>query len=392
VSARRRLLAALLAVATAQAAAQVAPEVEAHLAAEDWAGAERLLRARLAEAPGDDAARFQLARVLAWQQRPAEALPLYDALLAREPGNADYLFGRAQAQLWSGDRAAAQASLAQLESVAPGYPGLADLRRQMAPEPSPVPPVQALQAPESPTSVPDPSIDGGYRTGDAFREIGLTLRHEWLTQGLDPWQSQRIDVTGRGDGRGWYLAAARERRFGLADSGLEAGVALPFAPQWTVQLDGGAWPGSDFQPRWFGDVRVQRAFDSGTVLAAGLRRTRYPEATVERLALAVEQYVGDWRLGYTFNRTDVDGSRVSGHDLALDRYYGARDVVGLRLTSGSEDVLQGIDVVTAPVRAIGVQGRHGLSPEWSLQWGAGYVRQGDFYDRRWVQLGLRRAF
>ena len=128
------------------------------------------------------------------------------------------------------------------------------------------------------------------------------------------------------------------------------------------------------------------------VLAAGLRRTRYPEVTVERLALAVEQYVGDWRLGYTFNRTDVDGERVNGHDAAIDRYYGERDVIGLRLTAGSEDVLQGTQVVASQVRALALQGRHGLSDAWALQWGLGYVRQGDFHDRRWLQLGLRRAF
>lgn len=384
----RCLLAALLVLAGAHAMAQVGPEVDARLAAQDWAGAERMLRARLADAPDDDAARFQLARVLAWQQRAAEALPLYDALLAREPGNADYLFGRAQAQLWSGDRAAAQASVARLEAITPGYPGVDDLRRQMTPDPAPAP-MQAA-APERPAG--DRLVDGGDPVAPPMREIGLGLRHEWLTQGLEAWQGQRLDVSGRGDGRGWYVAAARERRFGLVDSGLEAGIALPVAPRWTLQLDGGAWPGSDFQPRWFGDVRMQHAFEGGTVLAAGLRRTRYPEATVERLALALEQYVGDWRLGYTFNRTDVDGERVNGHDAAIDRYYGERDVIGLRLTAGSEDVQQGTGIVASRVRALALQGRHGLSSTWSLQWGVGYVRQGDFHDRRWLQLGVRRAF
>ena len=86
------------------------------------------------------------------------------------------------------------------------------------------------------------------------------------------------------------------------------------------------------------------------------------------------------------------GNRVSGHDLAFDRYYRERDSIGLRLTSGSEDALQGTDIVASAVRAAAVQGRHGVAGDWSVQWAAGYVRQGAFYDRRWVQLGLRRAF
>ena len=138
--------------------------------------------------------------------------------------------------------------------------------------------------------------------------------------------------------------------------------------------------------------KVNDAFDRGTVLGASLRRTRYPEVTVDRLALGVEQYWGAWRFGYTFNRTDVAGNRVSGHDIAFDRYYRERDSIGLRLTSGSEDALQGTGIVASAVRAAAVQGRHGIAGDWSMQWAAGYVRQGAFYDRRWVQLGLRRAF
>lgn len=370
---RRAVLPALLALLAMPALAQDEAAVQARIAAEDYVGAESLLRARLANAPGDDEARFQLARVLAWQQRADEAVPLYEALLAREPDNADYLFGLAQAQLWSGDRAGNRASLDRLEGLAPGHPGLAELRDQT-------------------TAATGTVLERGV-TPPGYREVGYTFRYEWLTQDLDAWRGDRIEISGREDeGRGWYVAAARERRFGLTDSGVEAGIALPLAPRWTLQLDGGGWPGSDFQPRWFGDVRLQHAFETGTVVGASLRRTRYPEVTVDRLAVAVEQYWGNWRLGYTFNRTDVAGNRVSGHDVAFDRYYRERDAIGLRLTSGSEDALQGTDVVASAVRALAVQGRHGFASDWAWNWSIGYVRQGAFYDRRWVQLGLRRAF
>ena len=294
----------------------------------------------------------------------------FEPLLGRD------LFGLAQAQLWSGDRAAARDTVARLEIVAPAYPDLAALRAQIA------------------AASPSASASGEVRpAAPAYREAGLSLRHDWLTQGLDPWRAARFEVSGRtAEGRGWYVAGAQERRFGLVDSGVEAGVAVPLAPRWTLQVDGGGWPGSAFQPRWFGDVRAQYAFDRGTVLGASLRRTRYPEVTVDRLALGVEQYWGAWRFGYTFNRTDVAGNRVSGHDIAFDRYYRERDSIGLRLTSGSEDALQGTGIVASAVRAAAVQGRHGIAGDWSMQWAAGYVRQGAFYDRRWVQLGLRRAF
>lgn len=57
--------------------------------------AEEMLQQWLARHPEDQEARFLLARVLAWQEKHAEALTQYDHLLETEPNNGDYLAGRA---------------------------------------------------------------------------------------------------------------------------------------------------------------------------------------------------------------------------------------------------------------------------------------------------------
>ena len=48
--------------------------------------------------------------------------------------------------------------------------------------------------------------------------------------------------------------------------------------------------------------------------------------------------------------------------------------------------------ITSDVDALWLQGRHELGPTWALQWSAGALRQGDLYERRWVQLGLWRGW
>lgn len=61
--------------------------------------AEEMLQQWLAGHPEDQEARFLLARVLAWQEKYAEALEQYERLLAKEPDNGDYRTGRAMLPL-----------------------------------------------------------------------------------------------------------------------------------------------------------------------------------------------------------------------------------------------------------------------------------------------------
>jgi tetratricopeptide (TPR) repeat protein len=57
--------------------------------------AEEMLQQWLASNPEDQEARFLLARVLAWQEKHAEALEQYERLIKKEPDNGDYLKGKA---------------------------------------------------------------------------------------------------------------------------------------------------------------------------------------------------------------------------------------------------------------------------------------------------------
>lgn len=57
--------------------------------------AEEMLQQWLANHPEDQEVRFLLARIFAWQKKDAEAFEQYQHLLSKDPGNSDYLTGRA---------------------------------------------------------------------------------------------------------------------------------------------------------------------------------------------------------------------------------------------------------------------------------------------------------
>ena len=360
---------ALADVATAQRQVQ----------AQQLDAAEATLEAHVAQVPDDSEALFLLARVRAWQGKYPQSLALYDGLLARDPDNADYLLGQGQALLWAGRPQAALVSLERAAQITPEYAEVQQVIQQAR---------ASLTSPVTTTAA--------AATAPAQRrhELEVSARQDWLDNGFDNWRSQRLDYAStQPEGLGWYGALVREQRFGEWDQGAEAGAVIALDENWTLQPEVGYQPSPFFLPKWHADVRLQRRLPEGFLGAASVRRTRYDTTRVDRLALTAERYWDAWRAGYTLNITDVANAGTPiGHDLALDYYYAGLSYVGVRLTAGEEEAVEGQQLITSDVRAISLQGRHWLDSRWALSWELGQHRQGDYYTRRWLQLGLRHAF
>lgn len=349
------------------------------VAAQQFDAAGATLETHLASQPDDSEAQFLLARVRAWQGNPEQALPLYEQLLQREPNNADYLLGQGQALLWAGDPQTALTALERAAEIAPDY---ADIQQVIQ---------QARAALTSPaTATAPPAIAPTQRR----HELELSARQDWLDSGFDNWRSQRLDYAStQPEGLGWYGALLREQRFGEWDQGVEAGAVIALDDNWTLQPEIGYQPSPYFLPEWHADLRLQRRLPAGFLGAASIRRTEYETTRVDRLALSAERYWNSWRAGYTLNVTDVANAGTPiGHDLALDYYYAGLNYAGLRLTVGEEEAVEEQRLITSDVRALSLQGRHWLDNRWALTWEIGHHRQGDYYTRRWLQLGVRHAF
>ena len=341
--------------------------------------AEATLEAHLAQKPDDNEATFLLARVRAWLGVPEQALPLYEQLLQREPDNADYLLGQGQALLWTGRPQAALVPLERAATLAPDYTQVQQVMQQ------------ARAALTSPITATAPAA---VAPAQRRYELELSARQDWLDSGFDNWRSQRLDYAStQPEGLGWYGALVNEQRFGERDQGVEAGAVVALDDNWTLQPEVGYQPSPYFLPEWHADVRLQRRLPAGFLGAVSVRRTEYETTRVDRLALSGERYWNSWRAGYTLNVTDVANAGTPiGHDLALDYYYAGLSYAGLRLTVGEEEAVEEQQLITSDVRAISLQGRHWLDSRWALSWEVGQHRQGDYYTRRWLQLGLRHAF
>jgi YaiO family outer membrane protein len=394
---RLALVLALLAASAAQAQSPSLGEARARVDAGDFAGAAALLERHVAATPQDAEARYLLARVYAWSGEPARALPIYRDLLAAEPDNGDYLLGYGQALLWSGDADAAIGVLERAQRIAPAYAEVADaLAKARATAAESTATAAMPAAPTSPAAeAAVPTQSAAPMRAPATRErrsLALSARRDRLDRDLDDWTALRLDALAiPAEGTGVYGALVSERRFGLHDTGLEAGAVVRMGGGWTFQPEVGLVGGAEFLPRHYVDLRLQRDFGGGWVGGVSLRHSDFRDVDVQRLALGLERYAGAWRLGYTLNVARLAGSHTAGHDVRVVRGYGERSEVGLQLGTGREAALLGTAVVASDVRAATLFGRHAFG-DWALLWNVGRVRQGDFYTREGLGLGLERRF
>jgi len=214
-------------------------------------------------------------------------------------------------------------------------------------------------------------------------------------RGLDDWQAFRAEIASTPGPwqRAWRAAAVAERRFGSDDQGIEFGFDAPLDAHWLLQSDVGIAPDADFLPRRFVDVRLVRRFEGGVLVSGGLRDARYRDDRADRALLSLERYAGNWRFAGSGTLTRVDGRHAPGLELAVDRYRGDRDSIGVRLSRGKELVpLPSGERSFSDVRTAALVGRQWLRPRWGVEWAVGYVDQRGLYDRGWLRLGLLRGW
>lgn len=405
------------------------PSALAATRAGQHARAEAMLAPWVAAHPEDEEARFLLARVKAWAGRPAEAIPALMALVTKAPTNAEYRAALGRALYWSGNPSAALPHLDLAREQAPQDPevwlvelqvlralgpnhaaheyslrqlAMARFPAQAARFRPPAPPTPPPLPRPSPTPV-QPPVPGSpwwpTRSGSAdYPRIEALVEGEaaFLTGGRSPWY-EGVEGAMYGWTRQLHAwARLREAyRFDRLDVEAQLGSAFPLAFGLDGVVEATACPTGQFLPFGSASFHLNKGLPLWDItVQAKLKHAVYANAQVPSMMVGVDKYIGPFRLGASAVAAVAPDANVP-ITLAGSTAWNPTEDHGLTLFGSYGEEAEAIgprQVLRYTVTSVGAVGLWRLPGGWALHPEVGWIRQGTFFDRTRVRLGVRKLF
>lgn len=228
---------------------------------------------------------------------------------------------------------------------------------------------------------------------NAQSTVGLTLGAEHLSNNTPDWREAGIQLQHQyAERHSAGMAFTRTERFGLRDRQLSANYARPFGEKLVASVDANASSTHRVLARHGIGAALQFEFAPAWLVHAGARTTKYENERVNQGLLMLEHYFSSfsasagWRPARAFDSTAHSGELRGAY------YYGDRNSVGVILAAGKEAASIGGAVTLTSLRSAAFVGRHWLNRDWAVNYSAAHTRQGDFYSRNGISLGLQYAF
>lgn len=225
-------------------------------------------------------------------------------------------------------------------------------------------------------------------------QAALTGEHSQLDNGYADWNSATLQLSRRWSQRQLAeIELTRTRRFGQDDTEIAVGGAVPLGDALTATLRASHSPTHNVLARSSVGAALQYEFRPAWLLHGGLRHTRYDATDVDQASVMLEHYFGDFSVLAAAHRIRAFDRHTGVGELRASWYYADRSSAGVVASAGREVAQVGPGVLAiARVRSLALVGLHALDERWSLRWGVHHVRQGGFYTRRGVTLGVQATF
>ncbi|MBT2326859.1 YaiO family outer membrane beta-barrel protein [Variovorax paradoxus] len=239
-----------------------------------------------------------------------------------------------------------------------------------------------------------PFAAAGAEPVDRADSIEIAAEHQSLNKDLPDWRETSFRLA-RAFGPREVLSMNLRRtdRFGLEDSSAGLAYVAPLDPRLVASVEGSFSPTHRVLPRHELGASVQYEFAPAWLLHGGFKTTAYDNTTVNQGLIRLERYVSSFSWSVAWRPTRALGTYAQSLELRGSYYYGNKNSVGLILATGREATAIGEQrVVLADVRTIALIGRHWFDPAWALTYALERTRQGDFYNRSGVRVGVQYSF
>lgn len=231
------------------------------------------------------------------------------------------------------------------------------------------------------------------QTGGGQRLILATELSD-LSRGHRDWSEVSVRYVRLGAPReSTELAVTGTSRFGLKDSQLDVVHTAPLSPSLVASVQASHSPTARVLPGRSAGGSLQYEFAPAWLVHGGFRHTHYESTDVNRLNVVLERYAGPFSASVAWSPVRTLGTRSDLVELRGTWYHSEGGSIGLIASRGDEATQLGGGVVAlADVRSLALVGRHRLGPDYGLNYALSRTRQGRFYTRTGVSLGVQRDF
>ena len=240
------------------------------------------------------------------------------------------------------------------------------------------------------------SVAGAWGEELPMREVELGLTHDTLGRGYANWDSSYLDaVHHMGKHQSVYGEVRRANRFGSVDREISGGYYHPLSENWITLIEASLSSTHQFLPQKSALFQLQRTFEGGWDIQAGVRRSVYNVSTSNMLIMGGERYWDNYRAAYKLFLSKLQGAgSASSHNIELSYYFASRSYLTFSMAYGRqvESLGPNLGVMTNNVTTFVLHGRHWLDASWAISYEALTEKQGNIYTRKGARLGLRYAF
>ena len=222
----------------------------------------------------------------------------------------------------------------------------------------------------------------------------LSNESSQLNNGNSDWREISIRLTRQLSQRSVQsIALTQTRRFGLQDYEVSGLLSLPITDKLTASFEGSISPTHRVLARQSVGAMLQYEFAPTWIAHVGLGNRRYDAINVNQGTLMLEHYFSSFSVSAAWKPVMAAGVSASSAELRGNYYYGDANSVGIIMSNGQEITVLGPNsVVLADVKASALLGRHWVNPQWSVNYALSHTRQGGFYTKKSVRLGVQNVF
>lgn len=227
----------------------------------------------------------------------------------------------------------------------------------------------------------------------AQTSVGIHAAREHLSNDTPDWEESSVQLQHQyGTRHHAGVALTQVERFGLRDNQISGMLTMPFGSAVVATAEASISDTHRVLARHAVGATLQYEFAPAWLVHGGTRTTDYDAVRVNQGLLMLEHYFTSFSMAAAWRPARAFGTSAHGGELRASYYYGDKSSVGVILAGGKEAANIAGNVSLTSLRSATVVGRHWLNRHWTLNYSIGHTRQGDFYTRNGMSLGLQYTF